>query len=133
MSATIIRLMSSETIIGELIGKDAKNGTLFIQNPVLLETVIANNSRYVMMRDMLKDSSETIMPINGMNVMYSYPAAPQVEAYYKGCIPEFEKAKVEHLAMYDELLKGLVEESLEENQFEVPDGMMLQPSSKTAN
>lgn len=133
MSATIIRLMSSETIIGDVVEKDLKQGALIVKHPVLLETVYANDSRYVMMRDILKDSVEIHMPINAMNIMYSYPAAPEVEAYYHGCIPTFQKAKASHLEMYKGMLKELVNETLEENMFEIKEGQYLQPSSETMN
>jgi hypothetical protein len=133
MSTTIIRLMTSETIIGDVVGKDAKQGTLFVENPVNLETVVSEGNRYVLMRDMLKDSTETVMPINAINIMYHYRAAPQVEAYYRGCLPEFERAKKTHLEMYDEMLKELVNQTLEESTFEIQEGQHLQPSSNTMN
>jgi hypothetical protein len=125
--------MSSETIIGDVVGKDKERGALMIQHPVLLETVYANDSRYVLMRDMLKDSREIVMPINAMNIMYSYQAAPEVEAYYRGCLPAFEKAKVAHIEMYKEMLKELAAGTIEQGMFEVADKKMLQPSSNTMN
>jgi hypothetical protein len=110
-----------------------KQGTLIIKHPVLLETVYSNNTRYVMMRDILKDSNEIHMPVQAMNIMYTYPAAPEVEAYYRGCLPTFEKAKATHLEMYKDMLKELVEETLADNMFEVKEGQHLQPSSNTMN
>lgn len=133
MSTTIIRLMSSETIIGDVVEKKLKDGTLIIKNPVLLETVYSDNARYVLMRDLLKDSMEIHMPIQAMNIMYSYPAAPEVEAYYRGCIPTFEKAKTTHREMYKGMLDELVKDSLAENMFEIKEGQFLQPSSTTVN
>jgi len=46
MSATIIRLMSSETIIGEIVGREVD--ALIIKHPVSLETVYNDGSRYVL-------------------------------------------------------------------------------------
>jgi hypothetical protein len=131
MSTTIIRLMSSETIIGEIVGRDSD--ALIIKHPVSLETVYNDGSRYVLMRDMLKDSLEIHMPINAINIMYTFPAAPEVEDYYKGCLPTFEKAKIAHRGMYVDMLKELVESTLEENMFDIKDGQILQPSSTTEN
>lgn len=133
MSTTIIRLMSSETIIGDVVEKNVKEGTLIIKNPVLLETVYSDNARYVLMRDLLKDSMEIYMPIQAMNIMYSYPAAPEVEAYYRGCIPTFERAKTSHREMYKGMLDELVKDTLAENMFEIKEGQFLQPSSTTVN
>lgn len=125
--------MSSETIIGDVVEKNVKEGTLIIKNPVLLETVYSDNARYVLMRDLLKDSMEIYMPIQAMNIMYSYPAAPEVEAYYRGCIPTFERAKTSHREMYKGMLDELVKDTLAENMFEIKEGQFLQPSSTTVN
>lgn len=132
MSAQILHLIDGDTIIGDVVQKDVEKQVIIVANPIIMGLVYGEDgTKYVTMKDPLKDAAVDYMPLNPVNIIYSYPAAPEVERYYRGCVPRFVKQKEMHIDMFKDMVKVLAQQVLKETPMMVVPPDRLQPSSNT--